>query len=318
MLFSCVLALSVLSAAGATETGMAYDQISTLYLFGAGTPPAPGSFAADQAAVGDQTTIVAGASDFPPVAGQPVPSFATMARFTHGLLYHVSHLGTLSRVDDPATKRATIARPDRGQVIYLDLSAKTYRLVSGAAATALLDPAQTPNSVQTPVATGSAGPEQSTVMMTLSRNEESIDGATIDGVATHGLKTIVTVTATSADSSCTTVDAKTTYVRYVDPSRDEPAAHNDFAAASNFLKAMPTSKCRYTFAPGSLTTPAPSTEDAHFALYTRADSELTVPSLAAPVKSTMLVERGNVRTLSDADLPLFEIPDGFKAAPGGP
>jgi hypothetical protein len=172
-----------------------------------------------------------------------------------------------------------------------------------------------PRSFSTPTAAAPASADLSTIVMNISRTEEKIDGSTIDGIAARGIKNTVLVTSTSTDSSCTTADAKITSVKYVDPNRDEPAAHYDSSAITDFFKAVPTTNCRFVFASGSLATPPPSSDDAHFSLYTRSDTELTVPSLATPVRSTMLVERGNVRTLGTSDATLFEIPAGFTAAP---
>jgi hypothetical protein len=309
-LVAIACACAAATPAAADQTGIAYDQISILYFGGTATAPPPGPFAALRDGLQPASSTSTG---FPPAGGQTVPSLDGIGQLAHGLLYHESFLGTRSRVDDPATMRATISRPDENEVIYLDLTAKTYRTVSGDAARALLHP--TPANVlfarPTPAPSASADQDSETIVST--RTAASVDGVTIDGVATHGVKMISTSTATAVTGICPAIATTTTILKYVDPSRDEPVAHYDFSDAEKMLKSIPAMTCRFILAPSA--TPAPLPDEHKFALYTRADTQTTVPGLATSFTTTMLITRGNLKTLGPADAGLFEVPSGFTAAP---
>ncbi|HTV73064.1 MAG TPA: hypothetical protein VME66_05135 [Candidatus Acidoferrales bacterium] len=118
---------------------IAFDQIDRYYIDIA--VPQPGGFAALEAQL--LANDVADDS-YPPPAGSGTLGgnglLGRAQRMQAGLVQRYRFLGALSRVDDLNTKKATIDRPDRGQIIYLDLAAQTYRIVAGSAAQAISQP----------------------------------------------------------------------------------------------------------------------------------------------------------------------------------
>ena len=307
--------LIAFGTAGAAPADISYDQIQIMY-FGAASPPPPGSFEAIRTGLSSQT---APSDDYPPpAANYMATSMAAVQRMQHGVLLHVSYLGDRSRVDDPATQRATIVQSDKNEIIYLDLAAKTYRVVTGDAATRLLAPGSidalkavisTPTNAASPDA--QVGTE--TIASTVSSGE--VEGMTIDGIATHAIKTTVTGTAQAATGSCPQFSMQTTVVAYVDPTRDErPKNVIPTGAADSIRGALHglSLNCNFSFAPGP--SPVPLPDSKRFLLYTRIDTSTTVPILPAPITYSMLIARGNLHDLGPADAALFEIPAGFTAA----
>ena len=313
------LAFALLAAfgpAGAAPADVSYDQIQIMY-FGAASAPSPGSFEAIRAGLASQT---AQSDDYPPpAANYMATSLAAVQRMQHGVLLHVSYLGDRSRVDDPATQRATIVQSDKNEVIYLDLAAKTYRTVTGDAATRLLAPGTVDalkSAIAVPTNAASADPQIGTETIASTVSAGEVEGTTIDGIATHGIKTTLTAASQAATGSCPQFSTEMTVIQYVDPARDErpkntiPSGAVD--AIRGTLHGLPSLNCNFTFAPGP--SPAPLPDSKRFLLYARTDSSTTLPILAAPITYSMIIARGNLHDLGPGDAALFENPAGFTAA----
>jgi len=235
-----------------------------------------------------------------------------------GVLLHVSYLGDRSRVDDPEAQRATIVQSDKNEIIYLDLAAKTYRVVTGDAATRLLAPGSIDalkSVISTPTSAASPNPDVGTETIASTVSSGEVEGMTIDGIAAHAIKTTLTGIAQAPTGACPQFSMQTTVLTYVDPARDErPKNVIPSGAADSIRGALHgmSLNCSFTFAPGP--SPAPLPDSKRFLLYTRTDSSTTLPILPAPITYSMIVARGNIRDLGPGDAALFEIPPDFKAA----
>jgi len=302
--------------AGAAPADVSYDQIQIMY-FGAASPPPPGSFEAIRSGLASQTVD---SDDYPPpAANYMATSIAAVQRMRRGVLLHVSYLGDRSRVDDPETQRSTIVQSDKNEIIYLNLAAKTYRVVTGDEASRLLAPGSIDalkSAIASPTDAASPDAQIGTETIASTASTGVVEGVTIDGTATHGMKTTATVAAQAATGSCPQFSTEVTVLQYVDPTRDErpkntiPSGTVD--AIRGALRGLPSLNCRFTFAPGP--SPAPLRDSKRFLLYAETDTSTTVPTLSAPITFSMIMARGNLHDLGPADAALFEIPPGFTAA----
>jgi len=321
-----VLALLIAGVAAAatpapspSPPAIAYEQIDRLYQELA-VPP-PGGFADLEAKL-----LANDVNDdsYPQPAGNLIGSLGNGSllrrgqRMQNGLVQRFSFLGTLARVDDLGTKRATISRPDRGQIIYLDLVARTYRLVEGSDAQKLLEPpnqaamvrqlqALMPSSQQT----GTERIESSTGAAT------SLGQRQIDGVTATGYQLTRSVIGKDASGPCPPVHTTVSLTEYVDAALVEPLKSarpmESYGGGTSALAGMTVMGCKYTIAAPGATPPPTDPWQSELFLYKRADVENETP--LGTMTMTFLSERGNVRALSAADTALFDIPPGFTPAP---
>ena len=299
------------AGAAAEPPDIAYDQAQRIFFGQAAPAPQPfDAFLASFAAPADPGTT------YPPVGGIALPTDApTLARLRAGLTYRVSYLGTSVRIDDPAAQRATIGRRDPARVLYLDLAHRTYRTVTGDAATALLanDLFASIRAIASaaPVTTGSGDSE----VLALDRSFATLDPVEIDGLATHGSRVETTTKPVSHTGACPELTSTATIVSYVDPARDERTQTAPIPTDPNdILKSLPQSRCRFRFAGEPPPVPA-SPDRGRFAIFTSASISFSIPQLAAPVVTSQVVERGHFRTLGPEDAARFELPPGFREVP---
>ena len=292
------IALLAPGIARADPNDVAFDQLQRIYILGAEPPPI-GSFDDLRATfelLGPSTT-------YPPLPG----TIAGISRQREGVLLHYSFLGGLERVDDPGALKATIGRPDKDEVDFLDLHAKTYRVVTGDVAKAMLHP----NIMQQLSGAANAKPvpgRGGTVALTINVGATPLPTRPFEGTATAGYTVTSAVKATST-GQCPAISANVAVTLYVDATRTEPFVKS----ASGFdvgdiEKAMGALGCATTMT-GAPASPDPAL--AHFLYYERADTTFTVPALPAPVRSASVLERGHLAALTAADASLFEIPAGF-------
>jgi hypothetical protein len=290
------------SIARADSSGVAFDQLQRVYLLGAEPPPL-GSF--DD--LRSTFNALGPSVEYPALPG----TIAGINRMRDGILLHYSFLGTLERVDDPAAQKATIGRPDKGEVDYLDLKAKTYTRLSGDAATALLAPnmmQQMSNAMGVPP---TSVPKRGTLAMTIAASTTPIAGVPFDGTATTGYTSSSKVSAT-ATGQCPMISASVGITAYIDATRPEPFVKPNSAFNINDVtKAMAAIGCPATVV-GSVPTPDPAL--AHFLVYERGDVMLTLPNVPTPIQSATVIQRAHIVPLAATDAALFEIPAGFTGA----
>jgi hypothetical protein len=314
-----VLFFGDIGTAAADPADIAFDQLQRSYVAGA-TPPAFGTYESLKA-----TFETLGASvTYPPVPGASLPIAAdgtagigsggpaqSFARAREGLAYHYSFLGTLARVDDPGSNKATIVRPDKSEVDLVDFAAKTYVRVTGDAARALLDTGLA-TLMQKMLPTPAAAETRGTLALTLTMTEKPIDPVTIDGIAGTGTLLTATLGTAAHTGTCPELSVRTVLTSYIDPTRAERVTPQTTGSnVSDVLPMMQRFGCTARL-DGPVPTPDPALR--RFALYTRADITIAIPALPAPVTISTVVQRAHVVPLTAADAGLFEIPAGFQPA----
>ena len=312
--FVCLVAVSLFlvpsARAAAARADVSFDQIDQTEINGPTT--LSGDFAKDATALSAKLTA---GDRFPapatnPAAGthdDPLGSFRAMQA---GLLRRFSFLGTMSRVDDPISQKATIAKPDVPQVIYLDLAKKTYRTVEGDAAKQLLTPADPSVMLHSLQNALPSGPGTATI--DIQTTTSAIAPRNIEGVAATGFSTETTIAAKNVTGTCFPISMTIHGTTYTDQSRGEPIARA-FAATdpSVIAKGLALGGCTVTFGSSA----AKSSSPPGFVLYRLTQGDSTLPVLNVPMKTTSLTERGNIKALTPADAPMFAVPTGFTPAP---
>jgi hypothetical protein len=296
------LALSTPTIALADTSGIAFDQLQRVYLLGAEPPPV-GSF--DD--LRSTFNAVGPSVEYPALPG----TIAGINRMRDGVLLHYSFLGTSERVDDPVAQKATIGRPDKGEVDYLDLKAKTFTRLTGDAAAALLAPNLMQQVTSAMGAPSSPAAKRGTIAMTIDASTSPIAGVPFDGTPTSGYKGNSKVNAT-ATGQCPVVSATVGVTAYVDATRAEPFIKPSSTFNPNDItKAMNAIGCPTTIV-GAVPTPDPAL--LRFIVYERADVALTLPSIPTPIQTASVIQRGHIVPLAATDAELFEIPAGFTGA----
>jgi len=288
---------------------IAYDQIVRAYT---GAPaPAVTDFDDFKSSLAPTTPEDVG-DGYPAATMSALPTdAATAQRMRDGIFYHYSFMGTLVRIDDAATMRATIVRPDRLQVIHLDLLKKTYQVISGEAARNMIayDPQA---AVRAVLPSGLPTIFSGTENFQSSQSETTVAGRTFDGIATNGDADTITETPGAITGNCPPLSVQTTIVRYVDPTRTEHAPDiGAFQDQGAFFASLPALGCKLSVGTPS---PAPSADPqtSGFLLYMRVDLALSTPLSQRAITSTLVLERGNVTPLGPTAASLFEVPPDFK------
>jgi hypothetical protein len=293
---------------------IAYDQAQRIYVIDTSAAPPLGSFDDFR----NTFETLAPSITYPPLPGvlPAAPGaggvIAAAARQKDGVVYHYSFLGTSVRVDDVAAQKATIGRPDKGEVEYLDLKAKTYTTVGGDAAKALLEPSVAALVKAAIPAPPPASPT-ATVAFKVGATQTPIGDRTFGDIATKGIDYTLSMKSESTSEACGNVTVSADSVAYFDPSREERVKYSD---ADNdpeqMLRAMQSGRGCIASFDGTIPPRDPLFK--RFFLYSRNRISFTIASLPTPIDVLTIVERGNVKPLTAADASLFEIPAGFKAA----
>jgi hypothetical protein len=295
------LALTMPSIALADTNGVAFDQLQRVYLLGAEPPPV-GSF--DD--LRSTFNALGPSVEYPALPG----TIAGFNRMRDGILLHYSFLGTLERVDDPVAQKATIGRPDKGEVDYLDLKAKTYTRLTGDAAAALLAPNMM-QQMSSAMGVPSSGPKRGTLAMTVDANTSQVAGVPFAGIATIGY-TVNSKVSTTATGQCPVVSASVGVTAYIDSTRPEPFVKPTSAFNVNDItKAMNAIGCPATII-GAPASPDPAL--LRFIVYERGDVTMSLPNIPTPIQTATVIQRGHIVPLTATDAELFEIPAGFTGA----
>ena len=316
-LVPCIVAAFWLapSAANADPPNVAFDQAQRVYV---GTePPPPGTFD------GLRSTfeLLGPSVEFPPLPGGLPAStggangiLGGLQRMREGVVYHYSFLGSLERVDDVPSQRATIGRPDADEVDYLDLKAKTVRIVRGEAARNLLAPDLASQVKDVTAQMPAAGAASGTIAFKIDASNRAIPAMTFDGIAGDGLAVTMMLTTTAHSDNCPAVSVGLDSTIYVDPAREERVKRADANDdPRDVLREMQAGRgCVVTFA-GDIPKRDPATT--RFYLYNASRLTLTIPALPAPIAVVTVVERGHIAPLTSADAGLFEVPADFSPAP---
>jgi hypothetical protein len=356
--FAALLMPGVPSAA--PPPGLAYDQIVRIVV--SGTPPPPGNFQADVAAltakpvaaatptpaprkrgfggIGSIVGAIAGGGNVAGAVGGSVASSAmdnaaqnslgaqfgamgaSFGNFLQPHLMRYAFWNGWERVEDVTAQTATIRKCDVGQVIQLNLAAKTYTIYA---------PNAEPVPTARPLAPGPRGrapaaqaAQPGTAVATLNDTTRSLGPLKIEGEPTSGYDTTTSFATTQATGSCHNGNASIQTIQYIAPLAPPSVTSCPVRAPEGLpetaVPPTPTGGCKPTFA---MHRSGPAVPTGRLALYSlvsfgMGNGATPTPApgaSAAPSSMGFLTERGNLKTLGPADEGLFGIPQGFTKTP---
>ena len=282
-----------------TPVGLQYDEINRMAIPPA-TPPPPGAFAPDYAAIinppaqansDDQPDAEAAAA----MKAMGIKMPGGMPNFMKGDLKRWAFYKGWIRVDDVVAKTAEIRKCDLHQFIELDLNKKTYRLSDQSAADAA-------------AAQGGQGQRMGpgTAVFTVKRVGTALGPMTLEGVATKGYHSSLAMNMTNASGSCEKGSGSTSFeTQYVsgihEPRAFCPMNRNEFGMAMGGCK--PTMKMQNSGA-------IPPRE--RLVMYSKVATLPPGASDESAAVSAFVTERGNVKVLFMPDATaLFTIPRDF-------
>jgi hypothetical protein len=356
--FAGLIAPGVPSAA--PGPGIAYDEIVRVVVNA--TPPPPGNFQADLAALSSSQAVAASPTPAPrkrgislgniagviasggnagdvagAVAGNVVSNamdnavqnslgaqFGGLAAAARGFLtphlMRYAYWNGWERVDDVTAQTTTIRKCDAGQIIHLDLAAKTY---------AIYDPTAEPTPAPPPVPRAARGraqpgePQQpGTAVVSLTEATRALGAQMMESQKATGYDTATTLAIAQSTGSCHDGNASIDTVQYLStiprptvnlcPVRRAPLP----TTASEAVAPPPGGGCRPTFTASRTGPTPPSNRLALYSLVTFGAGNGATPAPAAAGGGLgFLTERGNLKTLGPADAGLFSVPQGFTKTP---
>ncbi len=337
----------------APPPGLAYDEI--VRIVANATPPPPGNFQADVAALNAQQTAAAATPTPAPrkrggfgsiigaiasggnVAGAAGGAIAqnaadnavqsslgarfgamgaAFAGFLTPHLMRYAYWNGWERVEDVTAQTATIRKCDIGQVIQLNLAAKTYTIY-------------TPGNEPPPAASRGPAPgprtppqaeQPGTAVATFSNTTTSLGPLRIEGQPTTGYDTTTSFSTTQATGSCHNGSAGMQTIQYISP-LTRPSVNScplrpPVGLPETAAPPATTGGCKPSF---SMHTNGPTPPTNRLALYSLvsfgAGNGSTPPPSGGPSSFAFLTERGNLKTLGPADTGLFDVPQGFTKTP---
>jgi len=310
-----LVALIVASAPAMTSAGsggVQYDQLTRFGLPGNPTP-LPDNFAANFKSAIDAAVAFnnrpQGHGIFSMIANAASLEKATMGMMKSGVPMTYYYLNDWERQDDPGKQTATIYRPDRKQIIHLDLAKKTYTIEDMGDHTPMPQAAQPPSQPNQP----QPSPQPGTAKQDITLSSSVIGPKTIDGVATIGYRADFKMVTTQATGSCQNGSTEVSvddYVSGIVP----PNAHT-----SDWLKRnLSVSPTMYAGQGGGCTPTvtmhksvgATAPED-RLSLWEVMTMKGGQQSSQGQQGFASYIERGNVKILGPGDAGLFDVPAGF-------
>jgi hypothetical protein len=203
-------AIAVAAMPTPTPVALQYEEISR-FLIGTATPPPPGSFQDDRAA------IIAAASAPAPNAGifgniAGVNQAMRAARSMQaGFLSRYTYYNNWVRTDDIVNQTAIIVKCNLHQYIELDLAKHTYRISSSAPAAHAM-PGPMSHAPQTATSSGS---EPGAMDLTVGGTRDNLGPKTIEAIPTHGDSSNLTMATTNATGSCKNSSFSMNIIEYI-------------------------------------------------------------------------------------------------------
>lgn len=312
---SALAAAMVVRSAAVASTGpnIAYDEL-TKFVRGDQAAPQPGSFSADF-----QAAVAAAATPVPQHHGlfSGLQNAVEQAKhmtdaFTNGMASHVYYMNGWKRTDDLTAQTATIERPDRHEIIYLDLAKKTYHIVDTNAVT----PTGTPPPYQPPTQSGPPpSPQPGTGKLDITVSSTSLGPKTLEGVATNGYSEEFKLVSSQSTGSCRDGSIQTTSTEYLSSMPEPQLAPMPHAMGPKISMSSIPPAAMMGVHPGcspkitSHTSGGVSAPSDRFAMWMFLQFAGSAGGQGGSVGT--LVERGDVRTLAPTDAALFDVPAGF-------
>ncbi len=216
------------------------------------------------------------------------------------------YYGQWMRTDDPVKQTATIYRPDRHQIIHLDLAKKTYTIEDMGGQSM-----QTPEPAA-PEPQGTPAPSQpGTGKLDISDSAQTLSAMTLDNVATSGYSQDFKMVSSQSTGSCRDGTIEATMVQYLSNYTESRAT--SAGAIFHFSTTKPEMMaaqggCQPKIAyhhSGSVN--VPSDRLAMWSLITFKSGA----NSGRPGSFSTLTERGDVQVLGPGDAGLFDVPAGF-------
>lgn len=351
------LLLAPASPSASPGPGLAYDEIVRVVVNA--TPPPPGNFAADVAALSTQATVatptpaprkrgislgaiagvIAGGGGAGDIAGAAAADAASNAAdnamqaslgaqfgglaasarsFLVPHLMRYAYWNGWERVDDVTAQTATIRKCDAGQVIQMNLAAKTYAIYNPAAEPTPGPPAPMPARRGAPPPSRPAQP--GTGVAALTETTRGLGSLRFESTPATGYDTTTTFAMRQSTGSCHDGNATIDTLQYL-----SGLARPTVASCPIRRPPVPTSAdeavstpggCRPTFSANRTGPTPPSNRLALYSLVRFSGGNGPTPAPGSQASGVgFLTERGNLRTLGAPDAALFEIPAGFTKSP---
>ncbi len=314
---------------GSTPAGLQYDEIVRIVVAPA-TPPPPGSFAAAYQDVmanlppsGSATAApkrhgFAGLVNNISNMGQQIQQAANQMQsmMKYGRATRLAYYNGWVRTDDPAAGSATIEKCSQHQLIQLDLTHKTYKLVDTQA-----QPAPQPcPSPQMPASNGKpqvVDEAPGTAVLTISSNSQSLGKLDLSGVPAVGSLATTRIAMTNATGSCKNGSFQVQTTRYVSNVRVPrrycplPAVPATREVPRTPVEAVVRGGCKPAIR-GNVAGAYWNRPSAGLEMYSR----MEMASGQDDRSFQTVIQRGNVISLNKAQADaLFGIPAGFTQTP---
>lgn len=296
----------------AATGGVQYDQLTRFGVPGYPTP-LPDNFAANFKTAVDAAVAFdnrpQGHGIFSMIANAQKLAKATEDMFKSGMPMTYYYLNNWERQDDPGKQTATIYRPDRKQIIHLDLAKKTYTIEDMGERTPAPEAAQPPPQPNQP----EQSPQPGAAKQDVSISSSLIGPKTIDGVATTGYHSDFKVVTTEATGSCQNGTYEASIDNFVSSIVPPNAATSDLLKRS--LLVSPTTYARQGGCTPTVTmhkAVGATAPEGHLSLWEVITFKGGQQQTGQGTQSfSTYVERGNVKILGPGDTGLFDVPPGF-------
>ena len=342
---ACVGFLALGSRASSAPVGLQYDEIARVAI-GQATPPPPGAFKADLAAINnassDQTAeqpkpkkhgflgaILTG-DPLGALSGDAMDNMAAkamggvmgsmnkyMAFMKQGKVAHYTFYNGWERVDDVADQTATITKLDRNTIIELNLKNKTYRttdLTPHATGVGTAEPRHESRSHEP----AQKPEEPGTAVVDFSRLGTALGPDVLDGIPTTGFGNKVTMAMTQATGSCRNGSFSIATSQYFSKLAEPQiaAAGRPATIAERPAERVPTDPRSMVTRGGCMPTftvhnSGPNPPIGRFMMYSNVALQPQDSSNANGSSFAFVTERGNVQSLPASAASLFEIPADF-------
>lgn len=314
----CALTLGALVVASAPSGtvaatgGIQYDQLTRFGGFMGNPTPLPDDFDANYKAAVDAAVAFnnrpQGHGIFSMIKNAEGLAKAAQGIMKAGMPMSYYYMNDWEREDDPGKQTATIYRPDRKQIIHLDLAKKTYTIEDLGDRT---PPPATPPQPPQPNAP-QASPQPGTAKQDITVASNLIGPKTINGMATTGYHADFKVVTTEATGSCQNGSYEASVDNYVSSIVPPNAQTNDV------MRQSMTMMSPSMFSGNGGCTPTTTMHKAvgatapagHLSLW----EVLTFKGGQQAGQNqgvSTYIERGHIHILGPGDAGLFDVPPGF-------
>ena len=294
-------------------TGLAWDQVTKMSMDG--TIPDP-NFPADFQAASQPPAQQGGGGGMFGMNAMINQAMGAMQMMKTGVAERHYIAGAFERTDNVAQQTATIVDCNARTITYLNLAKKTYRVVS------MDQPQQQPTGAGKPDTSQPQPVQDDGTRYKIDYSSQALGLKTIDGQSSDGYKALMTVTVMKPNAAPQTMNSNVTeyFSNFAHPQQSchvhlstaQAGAAGPMAAMGSSMNVTsqinaamrtPGGDPRFTFT--SSGPPLPSGRLDLFSVYQYTAQQSQGRAFA------MILERGNVRPVSDTDKSIFGVPPDF-------